>query len=89
MSLCLVAFLPAPPPELEFSYLPGGMDQAFLDAPRRTKCAQANFLEAAVFIFLKKRDHDQLRPSGACCAAARNALAKRQSKAVEGGPRDR
>ena len=51
-ALCLVAFLPTPPPELEFSYLPGGMDQAFLTAPRRTKCAQATSLEAAVF-FLK------------------------------------
>ena len=88
MSLCLVAFLPAPPPELEFSYLPGGMDQAFLDAPRRTKCAQATFLGAAVFIFFKK-DHDQLRPAVACCAAAGNALAKRQPEAVEGGPRGR
>ena len=69
-------------------YCIGGMDQAFMDAPRRTKCAQATSLEAAVLIFFK-RDHDQLRPAGAWCAAAGNALAKRQSKAVEGGPRDR
>ena len=46
------------------------------------------FLGAVVFIFFKK-DHDQLRPAGACCAAAGNTLAKRQSKAVEGGPRGR
>ena len=50
-ALCLVAFLPTPPPELEFSYLPGCVDQAFLDAPRRTKCAQATFLEPRCLFF--------------------------------------
>ena len=40
-------------------------------------------------VYFLKKDHDQLRPAGACCAAAGNALAKRQSKAVEGGPRGR
>ena len=88
-ALCLVGFLPTPPPELEFSYLPGCVDQAFLDAPKANKM-RAGYLfgSRGVYFFLKK-DHDQLRPAGACCAAAGNALAKRQSKAVEGGPKGR
>ena len=61
-ALCLVAFLPTPPPELEFSYLPGCVDQAFLDAPRRTKCAQATFLEPRCLFFFKKGP----RPTEAC-----------------------
>ena len=46
-----------------------------------------HLLGAVVFFF--KKPATKLRPAGAWCAAAGNALANRQSKAVEGGPRDR
>ena len=64
-ALCLVGFLPTPPPELEFSYLPGCVDQAFLDAPKANKM-RAGYLfgSRGVYFFLKK-DHNQLRPAGA------------------------
>ena len=84
-----MGFLPTPPPELEFSYLPGCVDQAFLDAPKANKMRAGYLFGSRGVYFFKKKDHDQLRPAGACCAAAGNALAKRQSKAVEGGPRGR